>query len=331
MNLNYPILKQLDEVIFTENSVEITKNDKNIKINGINENLWNDFFSKLDGKKSLEEIKKSYPHTINFNKIEKIITALNKENIIHFKGSKTNFTGIEFWHIHDQYCRGWLDNIANHKIWNLMTEGKVNKAVILGFVIEKFHYIEGAYEHMAIAAANADERISKDLTRHFMEEYNHGDIYLGGLKSLFPKKMIVNSLPLPSTRALVNCLNELAYKNSFDYYAANELLQKTENIDNELSSPVETFYSKIESHYNLPTAICRSMRAHTEQDQCLGHQDVFLEMCNKIENLTLSEVNSALQAAKQIYEHLEYFLDGILTYYTSNPVVPRTKLTLSNI
>jgi hypothetical protein len=39
-------------------------------------------------KKSLEEIKKSYPHTINFNKIEKIITALNKENIIHFKGSK---------------------------------------------------------------------------------------------------------------------------------------------------------------------------------------------------------------------------------------------------
>ena len=57
---------------------------------------------------------------------------------------------------------------------------------MIGFAFEKYHYIEGAYEHMAIAAANATPEMMPHLARHFIEEYTHGDIYRKGLRSLFP-------------------------------------------------------------------------------------------------------------------------------------------------
>ena len=64
--------------------------------------------------------------------------------------------------------------------------GKASRAQVLGFAFEKYHYIEGAFEHMAIAAANATPEMMPHLARHFIEEYNHGDIYRKGLRSLFP-------------------------------------------------------------------------------------------------------------------------------------------------
>ena len=60
-----------------------------------------------------------------------------------------------------------------------------------------------------IAAANATPEMMPHLARHFIEEYNHGDIYRKGLRSLFPDDVVLRAQPLPSTRALVNFLSEI--------------------------------------------------------------------------------------------------------------------------
>ena len=195
---------------------------------------------------------------------------------------------------------------------------------MLGFAFEKYHYIEAAFEHMGTAAANATPEMMPHLARHFIEEYTHGDIYRKGLRSLFPDDVILRSQPLPSTRALVNYLNETAQRSSFAYYSGNELLQMTENTgDKTAGGAVDEFYAAMRKHYPYTAKLIDSFIAHTKADQALEHQDAFRLMCKSVPPLTRREVNDALNVAKNMAEHLLLFMDGIDTFYAKFATVPR--------
>src|SRR5262249_44258806 len=157
--------------------------------------------------------------------------------------------GEQFYELHRKHCAYWLRPVYAHPLWDKMTTGRATRAQIIGFAFEKYHYIEGAYEHMAIAAANATPEMMPHLARHFIEEYSHGDIYRKGLRSLFRDELILAAQPLPSTRALINFLSESASRSSFAYYAGNELLQMTENTsDSEASGSIDAFHRALRYH-----------------------------------------------------------------------------------
>src|SRR6267142_632009 len=201
---------------------------------------------------------------------------------------------------------------------------QLDEAGVLGFPFEKYHYIEAAFEHMGIAAANATPEMMPHLARHFIEEYTHGDIYRKGLRTLFPDDVILRSQPLPSTRALVNYLNETAQRNSFAYYSGNELLQMTENTgDQSAAHAVSDFYDAMRKHYPYTDKLVDSFIAHTRADQALDHQDAFRLMCESVPPLTRREANDALNVARNMAEHLLLFMDGIDTFYARFATVPR--------
>jgi len=233
-------------------------------------------------------------------------------------------TGVDFHKLHHELCNNWLEPVYQHPLWEKITSGKASRAQVLGFAFEKYHYIEGAFEHMGLAAANSTPEMMPHLARHFIEEYTHGDIYRKGLRSLFPDDVVLRSQPLPSTRALVNYLSESAQKSSFAYYSGNELLQMTENTDDEKAgSAVDDFYDAMRRHYPYTDKLIDSFIAHTKADQKLGHADAFLLMCKAVPPLTRREVNDALNVAKNMAEHLLLFMDGIETFYGHFPTVPR--------
>ena len=233
-------------------------------------------------------------------------------------------TGEQFYELHRKYVTHWLQPIYDHPLWEKIVTGKASRAQVLGFAFEKYHYIEGAFEHMAIAAANATPEMMPHLARHFIEEYNHGDIYRKGLRSLFPDDTVLRAQPLPSTRALVNFLSESAGRNSFGYYAGNELLQMTENTgDDKDASSIDDFYAAMRKHYPYTDKVIDSFIAHTNADQKLGHENVFLEMCQSIPPMTRAEVDDALNIVRSMAEHLLLFMDGIDTFYARFPTMPR--------
>jgi pyrroloquinoline quinone (PQQ) biosynthesis protein C len=218
----------------------------------------------------------------------------------------------------------WLQPIYDHPFWERVVTGKASRAQVLGFAFEKYHYIEGAFEHMAVAAANATPEMMPHLARHFIEEWNHGDIYRKGLRSLFPDDVVLRAQPLPSTRALVNFLSESAARNSFGYYAGNELLQMTENTgDDQDAGSINEFYDAMRKHYPYTNKVIDSFIAHTAADQKLGHENVFLEMCQSIPPLTQAQVDDALNIVRSMAEHLYLFMDGIDTFYARFPAIPR--------
>jgi pyrroloquinoline quinone (PQQ) biosynthesis protein C len=295
-----------------------------ITLEGPAAKLFSRVASQLDGKTPLTVIaeKVAEPPV----RLRALVEQLGKVGVVAFQSEADTslMTGRAFYDLHREHSLAWLEDVYRHPFWDKVTSGRASRAQVIGFAFEKYHYIEAAFEHMGIAAANATPEMMPHLARHFIEEYTHGDIYRRGLRSLFPDDVILRSQPLPSTRALVNYLSESASRSSFAYYAGNEVLQMTENTDDDTAGgAVNEFYDAMRKHYPYTDKLIDSFIAHTKADQKLGHADAFLEMCESVPPLTRREVNDALNVAKNMVEHLVLFMDGIDTFYANFETVPR--------
>ncbi len=319
-----PLLRRHVTVAPEGGRVILRRHSDEVVLEGSAAELFAKMQALLDGQTALEAIARKISETPS--RLRALAEELAKAGVLVFlsTGDDALTTGMEFYRLHRELCQYWLGDVYGHPLWEKMTTGKATRAQVIGFAFEKYHYIEAAFEHMGIAAANATPEMMPHLARHFIEEYTHGDIYRKGLRSLFPDPLILRSQPLPSTRALVNYLRESAQRSSFAYYSGNELLQMTENTgDESAGQAVDDFYGAMRKHYPYTGPLIDSFIAHTKADQKLGHADAFLLMCQSVPPLTQREVNDALNVAKNMAEHLVLFLDGIDRFYEHFPVVPR--------
>jgi pyrroloquinoline quinone (PQQ) biosynthesis protein C len=324
-SLDLPLLKRSATVARQNGTVVIRHLRDEVTLQGAAAQLFSKVEPRLDGRTPIASIAENVSEQPS--RLRALVEKLEKTGVVAFLSAKEDsglMSGTDFYEIHRQHCAHWLEDVYRHPFWDNVMTGKATRSQVIGFAFEKYHYIEAAFEHMGIAAANATPEMMPHLARHFIEEYTHGDIYRKGLRSLFADDVILRSQPLPSTRALVNYLNESAARSSFAYYAGNELLQMTENTDDERAGgAVNEFYDAMRKHYPYSDKLIDSFIAHTRADQKLGHADAFLLMCQSVPPLTRREVNDALNVARNMAEHLVLFMDGVHTFYEHFPVVPR--------
>jgi pyrroloquinoline quinone (PQQ) biosynthesis protein C len=322
--MSMPVLKRSARVVRGGGRVVVEYLTEQITLEGTAAALFERVAPHLDGATPIDAVaeRAEQPRAL----VRHLCDALARAGAVGFvdaAGTRT-MTGEEFHALHRRFAAHWLRDVYAHPLWDEIVSGKASRAQVVGFAFEKYHYIEGAYEHMAVAASNATPSMMPHLARHFIEEYSHGDIYRKGLRSLFPDEIVLAAQPLPSTRALVNFLSESAARDSFSYYAGNELLQMTENTgDHDAGSAVDSFYEAMRRHYPYTDRLVDSFLAHTHADQKLGHADVFLEMCRSIPPLSAAAVRDALATTRSMAEHLVLFMDGIRVHYGAFPTVPR--------
>ncbi len=323
-----PLLKRTAKVSDRGHAIAIELLTDEIALDGAAAHLFRKMLPHLDGKTSIARIAEEVAEPAE--RVRALAEKLRTAGVLGFSDdTTTTISGMEFYQRHRRYSAHWLQRIYEHPLWHKLTTGAASRAQVLGFAFEKYHYIEGAHEHMAIAAANATPELMPHLAEHFIEEYTHGDIYRKGLRSLFPNDVVLTAQPLPSTRALLNFLSESAMRSSFGYYAGNELLQMTENTsDPAASGSIDTFYDLMKKHYPYTGRLIDSFIAHTKADQRLGHESVFFEMCGSVPPLSIGEVKDAMNIVRMMAEHLALFLDGIDAHYESFPTMPRTPCTL---
>jgi pyrroloquinoline quinone (PQQ) biosynthesis protein C len=320
-----PLLKRTATVARHDGRVVIQHLDEEVTLEGAAAQLFGKMQPQLDGTVTVEAIAGKLAEKPE--RLRALAEQLASAGVVAFLSAADGaalMTGLEFHALHRERSQYWLRDVYAHPFWEKVVTGQATRAQVLGFAFEKYHYIEAAFEHMGIAAANASPEMMPHLARHFIEEYTHGDIYRRGLRSLFPDDVVLRSQPLPSTRALVNYLSESAQRSSFAYYAGNEVLQMTENTDDEKAGgAVNEFYDAMRKHYPYTDKLIDSFIAHTKADQKLGHADAFLLMCKAVPPLTRGEVNDALNVARNMAEHLLLFMDGIDTFYGTYATVPR--------
>jgi len=331
-SMDLPFLKRSAKVSRENGSVVIRHLLDEVTLDGPGAQLFAKIEPRLDGTATIDSIAERSSEKAG--RVRALLEPLSRVGVISFLSAKDDgglMSGVDFHALHRERALYWLDPVYRHPFWERVVSGKATRAQVLGFAFEKYHYIEAAFEHMGIAAANASPEMMPHLARHFIEEYNHGDIYRRGLRSLFPDDVVLRSQPLPSTRALVNFLAESAQRSSFAYYAGNEVLQMTENTqDPTAGGAVDAFYASMRRHYPYTDKVIDSFVAHTKADQALSHDDAFLQMCKSVPPLSRREVNEALNVAKNMAEHLLLFMDGIDTFYENFPTVPRLPCDLSS-
>ena len=326
-----PLLRRGVSVSERNGHVAIRHLHDEVTLEGAGAQLFTKAKPYLDGKTTIDAAAAKLAETPA--RLRSLFERLEKAGVVAFLARKDDgalMSGVDFHRLHRELCNHWLQDVYTHPLWERIVSGAASRAQVLGFAFEKYHYIEAAFEHMGVAAANATPEMMPHLARHFIEEYTHGDIYRKGLRSLFPDDVILRSQPLPSTRALVNYLTESAQRGSFAYYSGNELLQMTENEDEGAGGAVSEFYSAMQKHYPYTDRIINAFIAHTKADQKLGHANAFLLMCQSVPPLNQREVNDALNVAKNMAEHLLLFMDGIDTFYANFATVPRLPCDFSS-
>ncbi len=322
--VDLPVLKRSAQVSRKNGSVVIRHLRDEITLDGAAAELFGKMQPLLDGKTEIDRIAQNLNEKAP--RLRALAEQMSKVGVLSFMNAPAGelMSGTDFYKLHKEHCAFWLEDVYRQPLWEQITSGKASRAQVIGFAFEKYHYIEGAYEHMGIAAANATPEMMPHLARHFIEEYRHGDIYRKGLRSLFPDDVVLRAQPLPSTRALINYLSETAARSSFAYYAGNELLQLTENTgDDKAGNAVNEFYDAMRKHYPWTDKLIDSFIEHTHADQKLGHEDAFLLMCKSVPPLTRAEVDDALNVARSMAEHLLLFMEGIDIFYANFPTVPR--------
>ncbi len=260
-----------------------------------------DITSIVDTFKELEIIREEETDNLSF---------LNKEEFI----TRTYDT-----------CLMWQRQIGYHSLFNLLKSKPLRKEVLIGLLIETYHYVKSAPIHTGNALIHCKNEKWKDvLVDYLVDEYNHGDFYLDALEQLgFPKERVINAHPLIGTSSLINMLIDIGSKSTLGYLACTNLFEANK-FDYKNSKKVMLDIFEL---YNLPIEAMKGPLTHFETDIEMDHNSLLNEALEDVISLDKEEVNFAINYVHDLKHSFDQFHDQIIQYYSDiSNYIPRLKV-----
>jgi len=282
-------------------------------------------------KKNILELKETLPIKVfNPNDITEksleILPQLKKTGlVVSLRDSNSSMPGTEFYkECFSKNIDRWIDNAFSHSAWQEMMNGTADVNVFIGWLFELFHYTKNANRHMPLSVAHcADKRIKTLFAVHFKEEWNHYHFFRRALEAYgFSREEVENSDPLPMTEQMSNLMREAARKDVLCYAICSALLEGT-TIDNE---SYDNFYEIVREKYSLPKGTIKPIYEHLELDEKYGHADLFLEICEGIQSISVERAEEAVKYASLMSENILAWSENISDYYSNKfSEIPRVK------
>lgn len=211
----------------------------------------------------------------------------------------------------------WRRHIDSQPFWKILHEGQCSERQILGWGIEFYHYVDAANEYMALGVAYCRESIDirQKLAAQYAEEAGHGKIFLEGLVADgLPSAGVEKALPLASTRALINYLNEVATEGTLVYSAIFALMQSDGEAFNKAG--LTEYYGSLISLYPFASGMFGAFLKHASIDAQLGHQQSLFEVLYENDTLLAAhEVARVLATLRQLVNYYILFYEYIFEYY----------------
>ncbi|WP_034039833.1 iron-containing redox enzyme family protein [Wocania ichthyoenteri] len=279
----------------------------------------------FDGRHSIQEI--SSETNILKEDIESIVESFSDMGIIREDKSESKSVILkeEFTSKVYDTCLMWQRQIGYHKLFNLLKSKSLRKEVLIGLLLETYHYVKSAPIHTGNALIHCkNDQWKTILLNYLVDEYNHADFYLDALVELgVSRDKVINAHPLIGTSSLINMLNDIGAKSTLGYLACTNLFEANK-FDYENSKKV---MHNIFELYELPIEAIKGPLTHLEMDIEMDHNSLLNEALEGITHMDKEEVNYAVNCVHDLKHAFDQFHDQIIEYYSDiSNYIPRLKV-----
>lgn len=165
-------------------------------------------------------------------------------------------------------CRIWSQQMAETNIAVDIMAGSESREIVIGWMLETYHYIKAFPEAVQVAADHADGRLREILADYARQERGHEGFVLQTLEKMgLTRKEVETSIPLVSTRLIDLLMRELFTKTPVAALILAAIVEASELEEEQ----IDEFQSAVARHYGFTTDALCPFFDHSRIDEQLGH------------------------------------------------------------
>jgi|HubBroStandDraft_6_1064221.scaffolds.fasta_scaffold89572_4 pyrroloquinoline quinone (PQQ) biosynthesis protein C len=277
--------------------------------------------SLLDGTRSIATI--AQVTGVSPDDISELVRTLDEHDLLVSLPRHAAVSTHEFLAQLDLTVAAWRASLADHPLYAALHIGSAPPEILHGLLIETYHYVVAATQHIAAAiqgaAAGRNRRLLDD---YYLEEREHYPLVLATLERLgIEATLVQDSVPSSSTRAVVRLLCDIGSRDTLAYMAC--LLLSEGRVGD--CDRARTSFATIAAHYGCGDETFDPILSHLEDDVAAGHTGLLAEALDGIESLSTTTADRILGYVRELRDAWWQFHDSTLSYYSdpTNPLIRR--------
>jgi pyrroloquinoline quinone (PQQ) biosynthesis protein C len=245
--------------------------------------------------------------------IRELLKSLAPSGILLYQNEKPTVTTPSEARKHVVSIIGvWALELATSYIGNELGQGRLSRTVLVGWLLEMYHYIKDFPKAIDAAIKAAPKSLKEIYLKYRKEETGHEVFVLRTLMRLgLSEDEIRNSVPLVSTRAIGLLMKDLFEKEPIALLIVAALVEAQE-FD---STSINIFKHELVKHYGVSGDALDSYFEHQEIDVGLGHSNLLNENIEWIDEIEEKKLDSVLDGVHDIKHAFDLQSLEIKNYY----------------
>lgn len=225
----------------------------------------------------------------------------------------------------DKSVAMWDEQIGYHRLWSGLESHRYRKEVLLGVILETYHYISAASRHISTALAHCtDPAWSQLLSEYLAEEYDHAWMPREALLRMGLTRDEVDSAhPVIGTWSLINNLCEIGRTDTLGYLACTMLFEArgAETLDGAHA------LQRLATEYGYPEDCLQPLVSHVEMDVRAEHIGLLERALAGRDVVPVAQAHRAVNNLHDLKHSFDQYHYGIAQYYSDiSNYIPRLKV-----
>ncbi|MFJ5050497.1 iron-containing redox enzyme family protein [Streptomyces sp. NPDC098077] len=275
----------------------------------------------LDGRHTIQQI--SDITGVSAEDVLGIVNAFAEQGLLREEDTALETISTQaFLKQIDKSTAMWTEQIGYHRLWSGLENQEYRKEVFLGLIMETYHYIKSASDHVSTAIAHcSDPHWKKILSEYLAEEYDHAWMARDSLINMgLSQEEIENAHPVIGTWSWINNLREIARGDTLGYLACTKLFEArgTETLEG-----AETL-QRLAELYGFPKDCLKPLVSHVEEDVKANHTGLLEEALEGRHSVPAWQAHRAVNNLHDLKHSFDQYNDGIVLYYSDiSNYIPR--------
>jgi hypothetical protein len=222
----------------------------------------------------------------------------------------------------------WGRELTRHFVANELLDDGLSKDVLVGWLLEMYHYVKDFPEIIAYGGTKATGRLAELFKRYAAEESGHEEFVVRTLMNLgLSRKEIEASNPLVSTRLIGFLMREIFEFEPATVLLVASIIEAHETPEDQL----EAFQRALERKYDLKQGAMAPYFQHQLIDVALGHSKLLEDNLELFAVRDIAALDRIVDKMHDLKHAFELQSSEIKSYYgnLSGMYFPRQPMTFS--